>query len=158
VPEGRLYGLLHRGQEVEVEGRTIRPEQVVGAPRPGRLVVYTGDTRPTPELTEIAEGADVLIHEATFTEEESERAHETYHATARGAGLVARNAGVERLVLTHISARYSEDPSPLAQEARSVFPATTVAHDGMTIELGYRKDLDGREEDSVGRSKEVEDG
>jgi len=158
VPEGRLFGLLHRGQEVEVNGQTIHPDQVVGDPSPGRLVVYTGDTRPTPETVEIAEGADLLIHEATFTEEESERAHETFHSTARGAGQVARSAGVERLILSHISARYSEDPGPLTQEARSVFPHTSVAYDGMTLELGYRKDQDAPGGDLDAKPVEALDG
>jgi ribonuclease Z len=140
VPEGRLFGRLHRGEPVEVDGRTIRPEEVVGDPRPGRLVVYTGDTRPCPDTVAVATGADLLVHEATFLEDEANRAHETFHSTARGAALVAREAGVERLLLTHVSARYSEDPGPLTEEARAVFPSTWVAHDGMSIELGYRKE------------------
>lgn len=140
IPEGRLFGQLHRGQPVEVGGRIIHPEEVVGNPRPGRLVVYTGDTRPTPETSAAAAGADVLIHEATFLEEEAERAYETFHSTAKGAALVARDAGVGRLFLTHVSARYSDDPGPLAEEARGIFPQARVAQDGMCIELGYRKD------------------
>jgi ribonuclease Z len=140
IPEGRLFGELHRGQPVEVDGRTILPEEVVGSPRPGRLVVYTGDTRPTEATIEIAASADLLVHEATFTEEESERAHETYHSTALGAAGVAKKANVARLLMTHISARYSEDPSPLVDEARTVFAAASVAYDGQTIELGYTKE------------------
>ena len=140
VPEGQLFGRLHRGEAVEVGGRTVLHEEVVGDPRPGRLVVYTGDTRPSPATVEVAGGADILIHEATFLEEDAERARETFHSTAKGAALVAQEAGVERLLLTHVSARYSEDSRPLAEEAREVFPETTVAQDGMSIELGYRQD------------------
>jgi ribonuclease Z len=158
IPEGRLFGQLHRGEAVEVGGRTILPEEVVGSPRPGRLVTYTGDTRPAPETVEAARGADVLIHEATFGEEEAERAHETFHSTARGAALLAREAQVRRLLLTHISARYSEDPSPLTQEAREVFPGTSVAHDGMSIELGYRKDEVGDSEGELAGRQESRDG
>ncbi len=139
VPEGRLFGKLHRGESVEVDGRIINPEEVVGEPRPGRLVVYTGDTRPTPETVKTAEGADLLVHEATFLEDEADRAHETFHSTARGAAEVAKGAGARRLLLTHVSARYSEDPGPLAEEAKSVFPDTSVAYDGLSIELGYLK-------------------
>jgi ribonuclease Z len=142
VPEGRLFGQLHRGEPVEVNGRTVRPEEVVGAPRPGRLIVYSGDTRPAAETQDMARGADLLIHEATFGEEEAQRARETFHSTARGAALLAREAGVRRLLLTHISARYSEDPSPLLGEAREVFPKSAVAHDGLTLELGYRQDAE----------------
>lgn len=149
IPEGRLFGRLHRGEPVEVDGRTIHPEEVVGDPRPGRLVVYTGDTRPCPDTVAAATGADLLIHEATFLEDEGDRAHETFHSTARGAALVAREAEVERLVLTHVSARYSEDPGPLTDEARAVFPDTWVAHDGLSIELGYRKE-EGEEDPGQG--------
>jgi ribonuclease Z len=150
VPEGRLFGRLHRGEEVEVDGRIIRPREVVGPPRAGRLVVYTGDTRPAAETRGAARGADLLIHEATFTEDEAERAHETFHSTARGAARLAGEAGVERLLLTHVSARYSEDPSPLLEEAREHFPGAAVAYDGLSLELGYRQD----EEDDLELKKE----
>lgn len=140
VPDGPMFGRLHRGEPVEVDGRVVHPHEVVGSPRPGRLVAYTGDTRPSPDIVEAVRGADLLIHEATFAEEEGARAFETFHSTARGAALLAREAGVTRLVLTHVSARYTEDPGPLAAEARQVFSPTVVAHDGMVIEIGYRPD------------------
>lgn len=142
IPEGKLFGQLHRGESVEVDGRVIRPEEVVGEPRPGRMVVYTGDTRPTPETIQVAMGADLLIHEATFSEEEAGRAFETFHSTARGAAILASEAQVQRLLLTHVSARYSEDPGPLIVEGKAAFPKTGVAHDGMTVEIGYRQDSD----------------
>lgn len=143
VPEGPLFGQLHRGEPVSVGGRTIDPSEVVGDPRPGRLVVYTGDTRPVPSTLDAARGADLLIHEATFTEDEAQRAFETFHSTARGAARLAREAEVDRLVLTHVSARYADNPSPLLEEAVEIFQQTTVAHDGLTIELGYRSETDG---------------
>jgi ribonuclease Z len=146
IPEGRLFGQLHRGSSVEVDGRVIHPEEVVGEPRAGRLVVYTGDTRPTPETVQVALGADLLIHEATFSEEEAERAFETFHSTARGAAILAEQAQVQRLLLTHVSARYSDDPGPLVEEGRSAFPHTGVAYDGMSVEIGYRQDSDADEE------------
>jgi len=143
IPEGPLFGKLHRGENVQVNGATIRASDLVGPPRPGRLVAYTGDTRPSESVEDISQGADLLIHEATFTEEEAERARETFHSTAREAALLARRAGVRRLILTHVSARYAENPSPLLEEARSVFPETNVAQDGVTLELGYPQDGEG---------------
>ena len=142
IPNGPLYGQLHKGQTVEVEGRIIRPEDVVGAPRPGRLVVYTGDTRPSDDTVDVAQGADVLIQEATFGADEATRARDTRHSTAPEAADVGRRAGVDRLILTHLSARYSDCPDVLEKEAREVFARTTVAHDGLSIELGYRQDGD----------------
>ncbi|MFQ5536890.1 MAG: ribonuclease Z [Gemmatimonadota bacterium] len=139
VPEGPLFGALHRGEPVEVEGRIIDPAEVVGPPRPGRVVVYTGDTRPCPGTLDRARGADVLIHEATFGRDEADRARETYHTTAQEAARLAREAGVSALYLTHVSARYSDDPSGLEEEARAVYPSTRVAHDGLVIEVPYRQ-------------------
>jgi ribonuclease Z len=146
VPEGPLFGRLHRGEAVEVEGRTVTPDRVVGPARPGRRIVYTGDTRPAPATVEHARDADLLIHEATFAEEEAVRARQTEHSTAREAAVVAREAGARRLVLTHISPRYGLDPGTLEQEARSVFPETVVARDGLELEIPYPDD----EEDGTG--------
>jgi ribonuclease Z len=138
VPEGPLWGQLQRGRPVTLEdGRTVDPAAIVGPPRPGRKLVISGDTRPCAATIEAAQGADLLVHEATFGEEEAARALETQHATAKEAAQVARMAGVRRLVLTHLSARYSRDPSPLLDEAREVFPETAVAKDGMVIEIPY---------------------
>jgi ribonuclease Z len=138
VPEGPLFGKLHRGEAVEVDGRTVSPELVVGAPRPGRRVVYTGDTRPVKATIQHAAGADLLIHEATFAHDEAPRARETRHSTAREAAKVAREAGVQRLVLTHLSPRYGLEPEVLEREARAIFPATQIARDGLEIEIPYQ--------------------
>lgn len=137
VPEGPLFGRLHRGETVDVDGRTIRPEEVVGPPRAGRSVVYTGDTLPSDTVREVARTADLLIHDATFGAEEAERARDTRHSTAREAAEVARDAGVRRLILTHLSARYADDPDPLEAEAREVFPGARVAYDGLSLEIPY---------------------
>jgi ribonuclease Z len=137
VPEGPLFGRLHRGETVEVDGRTITPDLVVGPPRPGRRLVYTGDTRPVKATIEHAAGADLLIHEATFAHDEADRARETGHSTAREAARVAREAGARRLILTHLSPRYGLDPDVLVREARAVFPDTEVARDGMEMEVPF---------------------
>lgn len=138
VPEGPLFGMLHNGEPVELpDGRVIRPDEVVGPPRPGRKVVYTGDTRPSSATIEVARGVDLLVHEATFDEEERDRARDTAHSTARQAAEVAAAAGVRRLILTHLSARYSEHPRRLLAEARQVFPECVVAKDGLSVEIGF---------------------
>jgi ribonuclease Z len=138
IPEGPLWGKLSKGETVQLpDGRTVGPEGIVGANRPGRLVVFTGDTRPCAAVVDAAQGADLLIHEATFGEEEKERAKETGHSTAREAAQVALAAKARRLVLSHVSARYSISAEELVKEAREVFRETTVAKDGMTIEVPF---------------------
>ncbi len=138
IAEGPLWGRLHRGESVEVDGRKVAPGDVVGAPRPGRTIVITGDTRPCAETIAAAAGADLLVHEATFGREEAERARQTGHSTAAEAARVAREAGVHRLVLTHFSPRYADDPRLLEREARRTFPATRAAFDGLVLEIPYR--------------------
>ncbi len=136
VPFGPLYGELQRGRAVTLpDGRRVEPAEVVDGARRGRSVVMTGDTRPCAGTVAAARGADLLIHDATFGDAEAPRAAETMHATAREAARVAREAGVGRLVLTHLSTRYDRDPSPLLQQAREEYGAVDVAGDGMVIEL-----------------------
>ncbi|HMC54172.1 MAG TPA: ribonuclease Z [Gemmatimonadaceae bacterium] len=138
VPEGPMWGRIHRGEPVTLDdGRVVQPSDLVGPPRAGRTVVITGDTRPCPRTVETARGADLLVHEATFGDEEAERAIETGHSTAREAAIVARDAGCRRLLLTHFSARYSRDASELEAQARSVFPAVTIGKDGMEIDIPF---------------------
>lgn len=137
VPEGPLFGRLHRGETVEFDGRTVGPAEVVGPPRPGRRLVYTGDTGPDDRVVEAASHADLLIHDATFTEEEADRARDTHHTTAAGAARIARRAGARRLYLTHLSARYADDSRPLAREAEAIFPGAKVARDGLVVEVPY---------------------
>lgn len=138
VPEGPLFGRLHRGESIELDGRTIDASQLVGAARPGRRIVYSGDTRPCAETLKIARDADLLIHDATFTHDEAARAKDTSHSTAREAAELAKRAGVLRLALTHISARYADDPRALEREARDVFQPAVVAYDGLTIDVPFR--------------------
>jgi ribonuclease Z len=138
IPEGPLWGQIHKGKAVSLpDGRVIGPGELVGPPRPGRTLVYSGDTRPHAAVVAAARGADLLVHEATFGEDERARAVETGHSTAREAAQVARDAGVGRLALTHISPRYTRDAPELLEEAQAVFPATVVARDGLTIEVPF---------------------
>ena len=138
IPEGPTWGLLHRGQAVTLpDGKVVDAASLVGPSRAGRRVVFTGDARPCATSIEAARGADLLIHEATFGDEEATRALETGHATAREAAGVAAAANVKQLVLTHLSARYSMSASDLLREAKEVFPNTLVARDGMEIEVPF---------------------
>ena len=138
VPEGPLWGRLHKGETIVLEdGRSVAPADLVGAPRRGRTLVYSGDTRPSLAVVEAARGADLLIHEATFGSDELERAKETGHSTAAEAARVAVEAGVRRLVLTHISPRYTRDAPELLAEARAIFPETIVARDGLSVDVPF---------------------
>jgi ribonuclease Z len=134
VPEGPLFGLLQHGEPVTLDtGVTIRPDAVVGEARPGRTVVFSGDTRPCKDLFQACVGANVLVHEATFLEEEAVRAAETGHTTALQAGQLAREAGVRLLALTHISTRHPG--REILAEARSEFPAAVLPRDFDSIEV-----------------------
>jgi ribonuclease Z len=136
VPEGPLFGRLQAGEPVvAAEGREVQPAQVLGPPRPGRKLVIAGDTRPAPVVLEAAEGADLLVHEATFAAEEQERADETLHATAVEVARLARDANVRMLALTHLSNRYFGPE--IAREARAVFPETVVPRDFDIIDLRF---------------------
>ena len=138
IPEGPTWGLLHRGKSVTLaDGKVIDPASLVGPTRPGRRVVLTGDARPSEASIEAAHDADLLIHEATFGDEEMQRAEETGHSTAREAATVAAQANVKQLALTHLSARYSMSTADLLREAKEVFENTVVARDGMEIEVPF---------------------
>ena len=134
VPEGPMFGLLQHGEAVTLDsGVTIRPDAVVGEARPGRTLVFSGDTRHSKALFQACVGADVLVHEATFLEEEAERAAETGHTTALQAGRLAREAGVRLLALTHISTRHPG--REILAEARSEFPAAVLPRDFDSIDV-----------------------
>jgi ribonuclease Z len=136
VPFGPERGALQRGEAVTLaDGRTVRPDELVGPPRPGRTIVYTGDTVAAQAVAILFAGADVLIHEATFLDEDRDRAAETAHSTALQAAEVARDAGVSLLALTHVSPRYLT--SELLGEARAVFPSTILPRDFDIVEVPF---------------------
>ncbi len=128
VPEGKAFGQLQNGQSVTLDdGAVVTPAQVLGPTRRGRKVVYTGDCRPCEATVELALGADILIHDATFTSDQ-DQANEVGHSTAAQAAWIADKAGVGRLFLTHISPRYAK-AEPLVEEARAIFAEADVAED-----------------------------
>jgi ribonuclease Z len=136
VPDGPARGLLQRGESVTLpDGSVVTPEDVLGPPRDGRKLVLTGDTAPAASVVEAAAGADVLVHEATFLASERERARETMHSTAGEAALVAREAGVKLLALTHVSTRYFGHE--VVGEARELFPDTVVPRDFDVVQIPF---------------------
>lgn len=140
VPEGPSFGKLQKGEPVTLpDGREVKPEDVLGAARAGRRLVISGDTRPCASVVKAAKDADLLVHESTFSDDEQARALETRHSTAREAARVAKEAGVRRLVLTHLSSRHDTDPGKLLAQAREEFKGPVeVAFDGLTVELPLR--------------------
>lgn len=141
VTPGPDFGKLQKGETVKAaDGTEVKPEQVMGPSRPGRKLVISGDTRPCPALIEASAGADLLVHESTFSDDEQERALETRHSTAREAGKVATEAKAKRLVLTHLSSRHDVDFKPLLEQARQEYAGPCeVAFDGLTIEMPVRE-------------------
>lgn len=142
VRPGPEYGKLKSGESITVNGRTITPDEVLGLPKRGRIVTILGDTRPTSGIHPLALGADMLVHESTFTAEFADLAHKYYHSTAVQAAEAARNAGVGELILTHFSSRYkdSEQLEPLLAEARAVFPNTQLAIEHQTFPIRAAQD------------------
>ncbi len=136
IPAGPLYSRLQDGQAVKLGRKTIRPEDVLGPPRRGRKIVYTGDSMPTEELVAIARGADVLIHDATSDAALEEKANRYGHSSSRQAAQVAKEAGVGMLVLTHLSPRY-EDPASVFNDAKAVFDRVMLAEDFAETEVLY---------------------
>jgi ribonuclease Z len=129
VPEGPMRSELKSGRSITLRnGRVVSPEEVLGKPVPGRVIVYSGDTKPSPSVAKLASGADLLIHEATLLADLLEFAERDGHSTVEGAARLAAEAKVKKLILTHISARY-QDTAPLLKEARAIFPKTEIAKD-----------------------------
>jgi ribonuclease Z len=138
VPDGPARGMLQKGEAVTLaDGLLVSPDDVLGPERPGRKVVLAGDTAPATPVVDAAQGADLLVHEATFLADERERARETLHSTAGEAALAARAAGVTMLALTHVSTRYFGHQ--VVEEAREVFPETVVPRDFDVVEIPFRE-------------------
>lgn len=138
VPPGPFFAELQKGNSLEVDGKLVRPEDVMGPLRPGRIVVYSGDTRPCESILEASRDADLLIHDCSFSDEMTDWAEESGHSTAGEVAALAKEAGVRRLVLTHISSRYTDDVKPILTDSKKIFENVIIAEDLMEIEVPYR--------------------
>lgn len=135
VPEGPLFAALQRGEQVQGASGPVGPDDVMGEGRPGRTLAISGDTAPCKATVEAASGAELLIHDASFSEEEVQRAAETGHSTVGQAAAVAREAAVKMLALVHISSRYHV--GAVLEEAREVFEAAIAPRDFDVIEIPF---------------------
>ena len=138
IPPGPLFGKLQDGIPIELDGKTIEPQQVLGPPRKGVSLVYSGDTIATEKMIYFSKGVNLLIHEATFDKEYQDKAMENGHSTAFDAAQIAKYAEVEQLILTHLSNRYTSS-EVLENEAKEVFENTVYAEDLMTVIIENNK-------------------
>jgi len=139
IPAGRLYNRLQAGETVTHAGRTFSPDMVLGPPRGGRKVVYTGDSAPSAALTELARGADLLIHDSTSDSALAAKANQYGHSSSVQAAETARSAGARMLLLVHISPRFGKEDEPrMLAEARAVFPDTVLASDLLELDIRLR--------------------
>ncbi len=134
VPEGKKWSALQHGRSVVVGGKKVHPSKVLGPKRGGRSIGYSGDTRPSARLVRFFSGVDLLIFDSTFASKDSDKAVERKHSTSAEAAMLAKEAHVKRLALTHFSARY-RNVSPLVKQAKQIFPETFAASDGMRVDV-----------------------
>lgn len=139
IPEGDLYSKLQRGEDIVYGGQMIRSSQVVGRPRKGRKIGISGDTRPTDRLARFFKDCDLLIFESTYSQDKQEKAMENGHSTAAEAATIAKKADVDKLLLTHFSARYDET-SLLVKEARAIHYNVEAAEDLRVVRVSYKQD------------------
>ena len=139
IPEGPLFNRLQSGRPVSLGESTITPDMVLGPPRKGRKIVYTGDTSPSPEILELARDCDMLIHDSTADACLTEKANRYGHSSNVQAAQTARDAGARRLLLVHISPRFGPEDAPrILEEAKKLFPETVLAADLMELEVSHR--------------------
>ena len=134
IPKGNLWSKLQSGNEVTVDGVVIKPEQVLGKKRPGKKIGISGDTMPTKELQEFFAECDYLVFDATYLNEKMQKAQETSHSTAKQAAILAKNAKVKNLILTHFSARYKDETEHL-KEAQEIHDSVIAARDSLVVEI-----------------------
>ncbi len=134
VPVGPLFGKLQNGESIEVNGKIIKPEQVLGEKRIGKKITYSGDTRPCEQMITLSKNSDILIHESTYQEIDKEHAIANAHSTTKEAAKIAKEANVKQLILTHISTRYTDDLI-MKEEANEIFENTIIAYDYLNIKI-----------------------
>lgn len=141
IPNGPIFGKLKRGQTVKLnDGTILDGKNFIGSPQPGRIVTIIGDTRYTPEIVNLAQDADVLVHESTFAGYEKKLAHNYYHSTSQEAAESAKEAHVKKLLLTHISARYvGKGIYGLLNSAKDVFRNVYVVNDFDTYNVKFSR-------------------
>ena len=137
IPEGKFFSQLQQGKTIEHDGKTFTPDMVLGPPRPGRTIVYTGDTKPCNAIVELAKDCDVLIHDSTTAIDLEEKSNSYGHSSSAQAAQAAKDAGAVKLFLTHISPRYDETEQLLA-DAIAIFENTEVAVDFIEYEVKYK--------------------
>src|SRR5210317_176690 len=134
IPEGKLWSELQKGNEIIINQKTIKPEQVLGEKRPGKKIGISGDTMPTQDLEKFFKNCDYLVFDSTFLDEEKLRAQETCHSTAKQAAVLGKNAKVKNLILTHFSARYKDENGHL-KEAQEIHDSVITARDLLEVEI-----------------------
>ena len=134
VPVGPAFGRLHNGEEIEIDGKIIKPEQVLGPPRKGNKITYSGDTTPCEEMVEFAKDSTVLIHESTYINEDSDKAEENFHSTSADAARIAKMSNSKKLILTHFSTRYTKTDE-MIKEAEEIFENVELAEDFMRRDI-----------------------
>ena len=144
IPAGPIYGKLKKGETVQLSnGRVIDGKEYIGPAQKGRIVTILGDTRKTPNIQKLSQNANVVVHESTFGKGEAKLARNYYHSTNVQAAIMAKSSGVERLLLTHISARYTAKMArELQKQAREIFPNTKVVKDFDFIDIPFEKKED----------------
>ncbi|MDP8902813.1 MAG: ribonuclease Z [Thermoproteota archaeon] len=139
IPEGDLYSKLQRGEDIVYGGQKVRSSQILGRPRKGRKIGISGDTRPTDRLARFFKDCDLLIFESTYSQDKQEKAMENGHSTAAEAATIAKKADVDKLLLTHFSARYDET-SLLVKEASAIHYNVEAAEDLKVVRVSYKQD------------------
>jgi len=134
IPKGKLWHVLQQGEEIVVEGKSIKPSQVLGPTKLGKKIGVSGDTRPTKKLEVFFKNCDYLVFDSTYLDELKEKAIQTCHSTAKEAAVFAKNANVSNLILTHFSARY-KDENVLLEEAKTIHNSVIAANDQLKIDI-----------------------